>query len=598
MKSDKLLSGRTFARLKLYRRFSFLAAIILLVSLLLVACGSDTPTATPAASTNNATTTSSASTTTSTSTTDTQATATPVVMATAATAPANPTVAATGTAVANATAVPTTAATAGSNSTASAGTSGNVPRFESGNCPFNAPTVVTGSYQCGYVIVPELHSQPNGKTIKLAVIDFKATGSNPAPDPVFYFDGGPGGHIQDTIDFMDKDFYQAFAGHQDAIFFDQRGAGKSVPELGCPEVDTIAVADANKHLSLQQSNTDYLSANQKCHDRLVGQGINLSAYNSIENAEDVNDIRVALGYQKMNIYGVSYGTLLAETVLRLFPSVTRSVVLDSVVPPTVNFNITAIQSTSRSFTTIFNACAADATCNSKYPNLPQILQKTYDTLNQKLPTVTATDPETNKNLFPAVVDGPTFIAVFQQLLYASEFEPLLPAYLYAIYNGRYDILAPFLSSVFQQNTEVNIGMYNSVECSEAWPFTNEQNALTADKGALPELTDGWADNVKSDFQLCSGWHVASVNPAQHTLVKSDVPTLILEGQVDPITPPQYGQMVQAQLSKSYYAEFPGRGHGEVLPGNTCGINIMSSFLNDPNTKPDTSCTSQLSLSFK
>lgn len=593
MQLDKF-SRRVSARpnVFLYRRASLLAALVLIVSLLLAACGSASPSSTPATTT---TTTSATTTTAATTTTDAQGTATPVVVATA---PVNSAVAETATANSSTTAAPSVQATAGSNTAAATG-NGKVPRFESGNCPFNPPSVApSGSFQCGYVIVPEQHSQPNGKTIKLAVIDFKATNSNPAPDPVFYFDGGPGGHIQDTLDFMDKSFYQAFAGHQDAIFFDQRGAGKSIPELGCPEIDTISVADAAKHLSLQQSNSDYLAANQKCHDRLVSQGINLSAYNTIENAQDVNDIRAALGYQKMNIYGVSYGTLLAETVLRLFPSVTRSVVLDSVVPPTINFNITAVQSTSRSFTTIFNACAADATCNSKYPNLPTVLQKTYDNLNKQLPTITATDPTTNKNLFPVIVDGPTFIAVFQQLLYASEFEPLLPAYLYAIYKGNYSVLAPFLSSVFEQNTQVNIGMYNSVECSEAWPFTNLQDAQNAAKGALPELTTGWTDNIQADFDLCKGWHVAQVNPAQHTLVKSDVPTLILEGQVDPITPPQYGQMVQAQLSKSYFAEFPGRGHGEVLPGNTCGINIMTSFLNDPNTKPDTSCTSQLGLKFQ
>lgn len=494
----------------------------------------------------------------------------------------------------------TTSTPSGSTSTSGSTASGaTVPRFEAAaSCPFTFPAgqTLNKTVQCGYVIVPEVHAQPaNGKTLKLAVLVFKSKAATPA-EPVIYLEGGPGGHIQSIIDLMTGDFYNGFTARGDAIFFDQRGVGNSQPELYCPEIETQAEKDAPFILAPAEDAQHSLDAALACHDRLVQQGVNLAAYNSVESAGDVNDIRQALGYQKLNVYGASYGTLLAQTVMRLYPQVVRSVVLDSVVPPDINPDIAAIATGSRSLNLIFQACAADSTCNSQYPDLKGLFTRTYNMLNTRQPVVKVTIPET-KASFNVKVDGSKFVGVLFQLLYDKQTIQLLPKIIALVSTGNTAILAPLMTVPFEVNLATDLGMYFSVECAEEWPFSKLSDNQAAVAQSLPEFAQDSDIGVQANLTLCQKWNVPAASQDQVSLLKSDLPTLVMEGQFDPITPPDYGQKVAQNLSKSFYVEFPYNGHGEVVPGNVCGINVMKAFLADPTTKPDSSCTLTLTIKF-
>jgi pimeloyl-ACP methyl ester carboxylesterase len=471
-----------------------------------------------------------------------------------------------------------------------------LPRFEATeDCPFKLPEGKETT--CGYVIVPESHAQPNnGRTLKLAVVVFKSTNPKPAPVPIINIEGGPGGQVQGAISALTGDYYKAFTGNTDAIFYDQRGVGKSEPALFCPEFYTDLPVPPAQPFGDPEKLDDELRAALYCHDRFVNQGYNLNAYNSSESAGDINDIRIALGYSQLNLYGSSYGTLLAQTVMRLYPQIVRSVVLDSVVRPDINFDLNSVATGSRSFNLIFQTCAADAACNKAYPDLKNVFSKTIAKLDSKQASVPVTDPYYGDK-FDVKISGTELVQLLFQLMYSSRALPKIPQLIYSISKADYSLLGSIISSSLYGD-DIDWGMYFSVVCSEVWPFTGPDEQKIAEANALPELLKGNDKSVQSTITLCRKWNVLKADPAEHTLLKSDLPTLVMEGQFDPITPPEYGQKVASQLSKSFYVEFAGYGHGEVIPSNPCGMNIFTSFIANPTVKPDTSCTRSLGIKFQ
>ncbi len=172
--------------------------------------------------------------------------------------------------------------------------------------------------QCGTVIVPESHAHPtNGRTIALPVAVYKALTPHPAPEPIVFLTGGPGQSGEAYARLLTDSFYHAYAAHNDLILFDERGTGASVSSLTCPPTPQT---------------TDPVAALLACRDTLTRRGIDLGAYTDTENAADVNDIRAALGYARINLEGGSYGSELGLAVLRDYAPTVRSAVLESIVP--------------------------------------------------------------------------------------------------------------------------------------------------------------------------------------------------------------------------------------------------------------------------
>ncbi|MCA9904902.1 MAG: alpha/beta fold hydrolase, partial [Anaerolineae bacterium] len=196
-----------------------------------------------------------------------------------------------------------------------------LPYVELTDCWMDLPDgLVEGDdVDCGLLFVPEDRTDPDSATIELAVAILYASEDDVQPDPIIYLAGGPGGNAVDELEaWVDIPYIQ----DRDLILLDQRGTGYSFPSLNCPEIE--------------ESEDD---ATQACRDRLVADGVNLQAYNSAENAADVADLRVALGYDEWNLYGISYGTRLAQTIVRDYPQGIRSVILDSAYPLAANLQV-------------------------------------------------------------------------------------------------------------------------------------------------------------------------------------------------------------------------------------------------------------------
>jgi pimeloyl-ACP methyl ester carboxylesterase len=242
--------------------------------------------------------------------------------------------------------------------------------FQQAPCPFAlSGSLVEGkNVTCGFLTVPEDRSQPQGPTIQLAVAIFKASSLHPAPDPVLVLGGGPG---QALLENQGPRYNVGnLLSNRDLILLDQRGAGYSQPSLRCLDNETL----------------------QACHARLVKSGINLNAFTTLENAADVHDLIRALGYRQVNLEGVSYGTRLALTVMRLYPADLRSVVLNSVAPPQVNLFTSVPQAAGRAFDVLFQGCAADRSCNATYPHLQAVFYQLVADLNTTPVTFQATPP--------------------------------------------------------------------------------------------------------------------------------------------------------------------------------------------------------------
>jgi pimeloyl-ACP methyl ester carboxylesterase len=445
--------------------------------------------------------------------------------------------------------------------------------------PFLSPE--RANVECGYLVVPERHSQPDGPTIRLAVAIFKSHSPFPAPDPLVIAQGGPGGS---SIEFADLIAFNSLRDRRDIILFDQRGTLHSEPALLCPEIDAITEETIEQHLSLEQSFKLEEEALLACRSRLAEEGVDLAAFNSLENAADVEALRLALGYEKINLYGVSYGTLLALHVMRDYPAGLRSVILDAVVPAQTNFITEIPRTQDRAFSELFNACAAGPVCQADYPELEQRFFELVAALNKQPATVPLTDPETGQH-YQAILDGHTLIELLFQMLYSTDHIPVLPKLIDNARAGDYTILSNTWPTLAFDHT-FSLGMYHSVICAEDADFQVEDMRVDGVRSQIATIAGMQSESI---LNTCVRWNVPPLGPSVDKPIVSDIPTLLLSGQFDPITPPAFAETVAKTLSNSYAYTFPVNGHGAAIPGNDCSDRIVQTFLDNPDVEPDASC---------
>ena len=461
-----------------------------------------------------------------------------------------------------------------------------VPRFESARCKFTVPKSMR--VDCGYMVVPEDRSDPNSKPIRLAVVVFHARVKKAAPDAVFYLEGGPGGH---SVDNALESFEYAFAGFaekRDFVMFDQRGVGYSEPSLDCPESTKADYDGLTKRMNFDDRVVLENQAVKDCHDRLAAQGINLSAYNSAANAADVHDLQTVLGYPEINLYGISYGTRLALTVMRDFPQNIRSVILDSTVPLQADLYGRIPANADRAFKVFFQGCLKDRPCNGAYPNLDKVFYDLVAKLDDNPAAITARQPITGKK-FNLLIDGHHLITMLFNAMYSSSVIVYLPKIIYDASHGDYALLEKFLAGSLVRSEFLSVGMYLSVQCAEEVSFDTQDVLANADK-SYPKLMKTF--DMLNYYTQCQTWGVKPAPPVENQPVKSPVYTLVLAGEYDPITPPGYGWQAAQTLNHSFLFEFPGVGHG-VSVGDPCPYKVAIAFVDNPKTKPEIGCISTM-----
>jgi pimeloyl-ACP methyl ester carboxylesterase len=181
-----------------------------------------------------------------------------------------------------------------------------LPRFEPASCQF--VNAYLYDVECGYLVVLEDRNQPDGPTVRLHVAIFKSTHPDPEPDPVIYLAGGGGvNHLDSCGYYLNHGGYEILK-TRDYIMYNQRGAHYNQPSLHCPDYNVFLSKLAGQHLNSEEYHAEKLEFLLDCRDDLVARGINLEMYNSAVNAADLNDLRLVLVYDQVNLYGTSYGT--------------------------------------------------------------------------------------------------------------------------------------------------------------------------------------------------------------------------------------------------------------------------------------------------
>jgi len=437
--------------------------------------------------------------------------------------------------------------------------------------------------ECGYLIVPENRARADSPLIRLHVAIFRNRSGSVVADPVVHLAGGPGSSSLQVASYMFGQGLDAILEQRDFILFDQRGTGSSQPRLDCPERTSITGTLLEKGLSAAGNDQIILDAFRRCRDRLVGQGIDLSAYHSAASAADLNDLRLVLGYEKLNLYAVSYGTRLALTLLRDHPEAVRSAVLDSVYPLQVNLYTALAPNAERAFNMFFAQCAADASCNAAYPDLRGVFYRLVDQLN----IAPAGVPLSAGGVEHKVrVDGSLLIDVLFVGLYNPGVTASMPKMIYDIAQGNYEILRERLALYF--DTSSALGMQMSVQCAEEIPFSVSEEAFIAAQGVSPQIASFYPASVQPLFAVCREWTAVAPDPRENLPVASEIPALILAGDHDPITPPDWGRLAAQTLSHAYFHEFAGHGHW-VTRSSRCALSMALAFWNDPTQDPNSLC---------
>ena len=431
-------------------------------------------------------------------------------------------------------------------------------QIEFSNCSLALPgTNLTASARCGTYEVAEDPADPSGKKISLKVAIAPATGKSTEPDPVFFFAGGPGQAASETWVII-RSTLNKIRKTRDIVMIDQRGTGAS-NKLAC---ESEVEEDLNQEIDLDLIRTE----TEKC---LAALQSDPRLYTTSIAMGDYDQVRQAMGYDKINIMGVSYGTRAAQVYLRMFPETVRSVTLDSVVPMQLALGQEHAHMLDLSVQNVLNDCAGDETCYTLFPNQAEDLAALFAQLREEPQQVTIINPVSGEPQ-KMRISADTLGVALRFLSYSSETQALIPLLVHeALTTGDLSRLASQAILVMTGLHEMLAkGMELSVMCSEDFPVID----VSAD----------YSDTLMGNLFLeiidlqCNVWPRGEVPEDFHQPVVSDVPVLLMSGERDPVTPPHYATQAAETFSNSL--NLVARGQAHSVMKNTCLREITTAFI--------------------
>jgi len=466
------------------------------------------------------------------------------------------------------------------------------PLFEETPCQFDIP--IATRVTCGYAIVPENRTANSVDTIKLAVAVFHSTSNNPAPDPLIFLQGGPGGQAVELSANAYDILVEPFLAERDFIAFDQRGTGHSEPALKCDELDKAYRQDIYGMIDVQSREYVFKNALLSCNGLLQANGVDLNAYSTIESAADLRDIVKLLGYEKVNLYGVSYGTRLALVTMRNHPEIIRSAILDSVVPVDANVLKEYPASVDSSLSRLFDSCTASSECNAVYPNLKTVFWDLVHRLDER--PITLSTSAYPMGTVTETMDGAYLLSVILGLERNADLIDAAPQTIYRVNAGDLSTLTAAQYSLPYAFEGINPGVYVSMICREhVLATTEEELRIASEKVDVNEFV--WRPfygNFGEMFSACKSWGAVGPDLGENEAVVSDIPSLVIEGAYDPATPPFMGKQAAESLSNSFYFEFPNMGHAPTADDSSgCARQIVLDFIKNPAVEPDRSCLNEI-----
>ncbi len=424
--------------------------------------------------------------------------------------------------------------------------------------------------RCGKLQVYENRAAQSGRQISLNVVVIPAISRSAKPDALFFVPGGPGESGVESFRAVASAFWHI---HQDRdiVLVDQRGTGGSNP-LNCP-------ADSSNDQS-QAAVQAYL---QSC---LKSLNADPRFYTTSIAMDDLEQVRLGLGYESIDLYGGSYGTRAALVYLRQYPERVRSVILDGVAPPNWILGPDTSPNAQHALDLLFKRCSADADCQGAFPNLQKEFLALYEPL-QKQPLPTIINDPSSGSVVTITMTASYFANTIFTMSYTAETVALLPLTIHSSYERKdYSLIAAQGLALSESSSQsISDGMRYSVLCAEDQPFFGQ---------AAQDSGQGYLGNafMTSLNQVCATWPRGQIPANFHDPVQSSIPVLLLSGEVDPVTPPQNAALAAQTLPNNLQIVANGEGHINILHG--CLPKIAADFINQGSILGlDTSCVQDI-----
>lgn len=424
---------------------------------------------------------------------------------------------------------------------------------------------VPGETKCGSVSVRENRSKPAGdagRMLGLSVIVLSAREADKLPDPFFMLAGGPG----DAPSFNARFFSRVFSDirkRRDIVLVDLRGTGKSSP-LFCPELSDAGTT------GVYDSDLLSITAVRACRKRLEGTA-DLTQYTTEIAVDDLEEVRQRLGYGPINLYGTSYGSRVAQVYMRRYPKSLRAVAMKGVVPTSMAMPETHAKAGEDAWQAVVARCRKDAACHESYP-LPEVELRELLTRLESNPVMTLPVSPQRPEAKIKVSRG-LFAEAVRNVLYTPEGLAQAPKLVHQLVNGddRGIVETALAGRRTLGGDRLAAGFFLSVTCTEDIPY------LSAKADAMAAGTFGGTYRLDQQRAACKVWPQGNVSSAHRTLARSAIPTLLLSGEFDPVTPASGGEEVLRDLSRGRHVVIRNNGH-PIGAAEPCIAGMIGQFL--------------------
>jgi len=454
-------------------------------------------------------------------------------------------------------------------------TRSSVPKLALVLKPCQVPDI-KGDAKCGTFEVFENRATRKGRKINLNVLVLPATGPKREPDALFYFAGGPGSAATEEASGIAQ-MLAKVREHRDLVFVDQRGTGKSNP-LNC---QLATPSDPQSYLGSFYP----VEPLKKCREELETRA-DLTLYTTNIAMDDIDDIRAALGYDQITLYGGSYGTRASLVYLRRHPQHVRAAVLHGLAPTNQFMPRDFPQDTERALQGVLAECEADEACHKAFPQAKNDAAYVLESLLQS-PAQTEIQPEGTNEKVTLRLNRNLAAEAVRYMLYNPVHAGRIPLFLNLARHGNY---GPLTQAALWYRKNIVFaggeGMYLSVTCAEDLPWVTHDEAKR-----LAENTFLGAYRYYDQSQACELWPRGTVEATYADPVKSNKPVLLITGEWDPVTPPAHGDAAARTLSNSLHIVVPHGGHGlSGLQNIDCLDGLIRQFIETASVKSlDTSC---------
>ena len=432
---------------------------------------------------------------------------------------------------------------------------------------------------CGKLTVFENRETRSGRTIDLNVVVLPALDPSRKEEPLFDLAGGPGVAATGAADFYAKEGKE-YRRHRDVVLVDQRGTGNSNPLTAAPRT---------------RSPQDYLTEMYpveyvKTLRQALEQRADLTQYTTSIAMDDLDDVRAWLGYERINLFGLSYGTRAVLVYMRQHPDRVRSAILMGVAPTYLKMPLHHARAAKRAMDLLLEECAGDAACHQAFPQIQHEWEEVLERLGREPARVEYSPPDKSATV-TVEIQRDIFAEKLRNRMYSRDSARRIPFIIHQAAQGDF---APFLKEAIPADRSVPDfiadGMYLCVTCAEDTPFIDQDEAAKANAG-----NPFGNYRVVQQTRACSMWPQGKIPDGYHEPVSSNIPVLIFSGYMDPVTPPERGEEVASHLPNSKHVIISHGAHGtEGLTNVECLDKLMLEFLSKGNAKDlDTTCVERV-----